>query len=1263
MNGYLKKIVRYTRTNPRTPRPSWGTHAGLLCDRVTVALLATALFVWNSIAWILVSGALARQIFLHARVLLAYYADGHAPHLHRHARRLRRDFVRAAVRDALPGQDGDDAGFISNPHGDAATRRANITATLADIVESLGYNPYFHSMSNREIVKQYPGSRQILDSKDAITYESRADDPYPSNAAHILNDVDYHCTEEQLYNIIDRDEPLFAYSYSPRGAAGTSDGIRYSYNGSTWDFAVPNTPYSHSLWDLEGEARVFTRNSKTALTIAACLAALPVLVWLAVLLFSDDAHSTRRNGVCTTSESMPYPTLDIVWPDLATYDETDNAVVMIARATSWFARSVVAIATTLRPGIAWDETTRIVPCSTWWGFARRLSGALDPTLFLVWASYAALCALAGAFVSGATSLVVRMERVDLKQARCIYAMIPCRRYTPFGTWLLAMSCAANGDVWPAPRRLEPPVSEGYVKMVINQVLQGHDATYVSVKRVDAVIDVRLRIESYNALATTVRNLGKIPGGQTARDAITAEDKLHAPFVMRDDGDSEDVTAHRALLVANAVSAFFTVADYRVSLLHRDGRALLSYTMGADDPDAKDTLRVWSGAVIGDATPHPMTTPVNMRAGVAVRVEAARNTVKPTQKDLDYGAEFVTECVKAVEAKGLMGFKFATVEEVSERQPRPTQQAILREPLVTSLRIDAVCEGLQASVKTKEATKKPRVITTPQSDFSGSRFKLHSSALGYGLGRVFKAFHWSWSGNNHRQVADRIVDMYVDDTNGGPTGGAPPSVAETEVEGDFENMDGSHGLLEYLVFRDFVARVVDPDDLEEAMQILENSFYNKVTGRGVAYDQAWALGSGLWLTTLYNTFTGALIAYRARRMLLGEDPPTAYRRVGGHSGDDSIMRDFPSAKDLEECYLELGYKLKAQVFERGSRKISFLARIYDTRDGTSVPDVARALKKRHTTGLPADVDRKTVAYSKWGPTYIDDHDCGTFGLMAQYVMAETNPDKLGATHEETIQILREEAKAQGWRGRDGAYLMYALLAVDDYARPYTADWAEEYLERDDVLGINGINEIRSHISARGDPYNFPTIRVEAIKPAPIEGGTIAGEAQHFNGVGLPPKKQAAKSLAEASKLPGAPLPGDQLAVIQAQPLHATRCAKAQKAGWGATTVPDLYKTILRHGPLEFARFKNEGADTARYAWSKDQAAAYAKRDRDLVAADWATARQLYPRIKDRVAPKPETGGSAAGANGAVRKGGQTGARNRASAPDRKGKGPAMGPGRA
>jgi len=255
-------------------------------------------------------------------------------------------------------------------------------------------------------------------------------------------------------------------------------------------------------------------------------------------------------------------------------------------------------------------------------------------------------------------------------------------------------------------------------------------------------------------------------------------------------------------------------------------------------------------------------------------------------------------------------------------------------------------------------------------------------------------------------------------------------------------------------------------------------------------------------------------------------------------------------------------VKAKVFPKHSRQLSFLSRIYDTSDGTSVPDMERIFKKVHTTGLPIRISNPAVALLKFGALLYSDGNTDFIGDVAFAVVGQIDPtlkayilrhaaqkptlipspQYLGAVatirrtlfgaprtpiptvnfreshHSRTAVagvILAHVANAAICTGQRenfdaAAAVGYNTFAsIKDSVQPRPAEWASEYVEEhfepEEIFAMmSWAADVSNNLAAWDKP---PTLRVAVVAPCPLPVGAYTNDGDYIepaDGAALAPE---------------------------------------------------------------------------------------------------------------------------------------------------------------
>jgi hypothetical protein len=397
-----------------------------------------------------------------------------------------------------------------------------------------------------------------------------------------------------------------------------------------------------------------------------------------------------------------------------------------------------------------------------------------------------------------------------------------------------------------------------------------------------------------------------------------------------------------------------------------------------DFQAKPTLKAFMAPLL-DGAFAPDRCIANERNCVKERVTRMANTVIMTPKNLAKAREFVEILIPVAGLLSPVG-----VEEVYERQSRPSQRAILEEAgwLTAPKRILKVFLKREAYGNVKP----PR----PISQINGLD-KRDYSRYTYALAEVIKACPWYAFGKTPAQVAQRVVQVCAYPT-------------QTIVETDFSRFDGTVSPAVRDLERMVLMRAFKPEYHAELIELHRSQYgLPAITTLGVRYDVGTARASGSPETAIMNSIVNAFVAYLVFRTSADRwgrcpSPQGAYNRLGVYGGDDGLTGNVDQVR-YEASAKSLGLKLTAAVHERGSR-VKFLARVYGpyvwNGDPDSCCDLPRQLAKFHTTVcLPDNVPEAAKLAEKARSFLLTDRNTPVLGEFCVKVEKE-----LGALPEPT-----------------------------------------------------------------------------------------------------------------------------------------------------------------------------------------------------------------------------------------------------------------------
>jgi hypothetical protein len=276
-----------------------------------------------------------------------------------------------------------------------------------------------------------------------------------------------------------------------------------------------------------------------------------------------------------------------------------------------------------------------------------------------------------------------------------------------------------------------------------------------------------------------------------------------------------------------------------------------------------------------------------------------------------------------------------IEDVFERQNRPTQRALLNQG-DAALPIRECVTFLKA--EPYQNISDPRIITT-----YNSVDKREYSRYIYALAEHVKTCKWYSFGKTPLEIAQLVSEVCCDARFG-------------VCCADASRMDGHiHAhvrVLERMVLLRFFRM-----EYATAIIDLHGAQYNckARTYQGVKYKIDDQRGSGSPETALFNTLVSKFIDYLARR-LQGIPAEQAYTAPGQFAGDDSITVEYSdvcmAGSTLVKAGAMIGQVIENVEFLRGAKGVNYLSRFYSENvwmgDLNTICDLPRALGKLHVT---------------------------------------------------------------------------------------------------------------------------------------------------------------------------------------------------------------------------------------------------------------------------------------------------------------------------
>jgi hypothetical protein len=444
-----------------------------------------------------------------------------------------------------------------------------------------------------------------------------------------------------------------------------------------------------------------------------------------------------------------------------------------------------------------------------------------------------------------------------------------------------------------------------------------------------------------------------------------------------------------------------------------------FQLGNFDPDARPTLTPFGDFVV-DACYAPDKTPDNMLAAIEGRMNKIKANLECTSAHEKYAREFIAMFIPNPPKLSMV-----STDEVWDKQRTASQKEILKRAEVLGPLAPAFTESFMKAEAYAKVTD-PRVISIiPPSS------KLDYSKVMYAITSYMKDgkdsyAHWYCFSSYPAEVASRVVAI-------------AEKAERIGLNTDMSRFDGHIG---------FACRVVEKmvllslfSDEKPLVNALHDMQYGipGVTSYGHKYHTGYHRLSGSPETSLMNSIINALISYTAHRMA-GEEPTTAYSRIGIVGGDDGFTVDVP-VKQFEQAATFWGHEVKPVVIQRGAAGVEFLARVYGEGvwygDPTSMCQLRRQMSKffatpRFAPGITPGDKLRVKAYAY----YLTDRHTPIIGPM---VTAMVQRLRIGPRKVLELIARRKEL-------RDIAYSVYNAPFEAQYPNE-RQDWMQVVAERE------------------------------------------------------------------------------------------------------------------------------------------------------------------------------------------------------------------------
>jgi len=317
-----------------------------------------------------------------------------------------------------------------------------------------------------------------------------------------------------------------------------------------------------------------------------------------------------------------------------------------------------------------------------------------------------------------------------------------------------------------------------------------------------------------------------------------------------------------------------------------------------------------------------------------------------------------------------------VEEVYERQPRPTQRRILdAASMSTHITVDEDINCFQKSESYGDVKDPRNISTVPKEP------KLHYSSYMYSFtDTILKIQPWYAFAMTPIEIAARIVLICA--------------TALFIYNTDLSRFDGRVSKYLRTLESMYMMRWVRKDYAADLAELMASQHGQRsVTRFGVKFKTGYSRLSGSPETSPFNTIDDAFMAFKALRStrVNGEflTADQAFEKLGIYGGDDGVTADVDPDSYVKAC-ASVGQKLEIVETKRGELGVTFLSRQYSAAvwygSPNSMCDVPRQLAKLHTTtSFPPTVTAMQKLHEKMTGFYCSDQNTPIIGPYAKLVV--------------------------------------------------------------------------------------------------------------------------------------------------------------------------------------------------------------------------------------------------------------------------------------
>lgn len=276
-----------------------------------------------------------------------------------------------------------------------------------------------------------------------------------------------------------------------------------------------------------------------------------------------------------------------------------------------------------------------------------------------------------------------------------------------------------------------------------------------------------------------------------------------------------------------------------------------------------------------------------------------------------------------------------LEEIYERQHRPSQRAILNEGCLDIGADEEKFVRTFLKGESKRSLKPPRNVSTESPEN-----KVIYSAYMYALMNFFADRHrfpWYAFNKDPKAIADIVADL-------------AKNCGSHLLETDFELMDARIGVVPRMLCL-MLSLTLFKVEHHTGFETIYSMQYNRQarTPFGFKYWTGYSQLSGGLDTALFNSLVNGFYMFLCNR-LTNYDAADAYRRIGIVGGDDGLLADVFTA-NAEKAAELIGQKVTIDLRAKSRNdRVTFLSRHFSmlvwNGEPSSMCDVQRALEKFH-----------------------------------------------------------------------------------------------------------------------------------------------------------------------------------------------------------------------------------------------------------------------------------------------------------------------------